>query len=213
MPGKHSLIRNTLLNYGGQAYVLLVGILIMPFYLGHLGAEAYGLIGFFTLLQAWLQLLDAGLSPSLVRAVAHQRDTPASKQYLGRLLRSFELIFLPMAMFSALLVCVASPWIAAHWLNADTLQPDTLTHCITLMGIIIALRLYSTLYKSAIQGLEQHGWLNVANVSIATLRYFGGLLLVSYYSQDPQDFFEFQVLIGLIETLIFALRAWRQMPV
>ncbi|EGH48239.1 polysaccharide biosynthesis protein, partial [Pseudomonas syringae pv. pisi str. 1704B] len=41
MPGKHSLIRNTLLNYGGQAYVLLVGILIMPFYLGHLGAEAY----------------------------------------------------------------------------------------------------------------------------------------------------------------------------
>ncbi|PHN44339.1 Membrane protein involved in the export of O-antigen and teichoic acid [Pseudomonas syringae] len=212
MPGKHSLIRNTLLNYGGQAYVLLVGILIMPFYLGHLGAEAYGLIGFFTLLQAWLQLLDAGLSPSLVRAVAHQRDTPASKQYLGRLLRSFELVFLPMAMFCALLVCIASPWIAAHWLNANTLQPDTLTHCITLMGIIIALRLYSTLYKSAIQGLEQHGWLNVANVLIATLRYFGGLVLVSQFSRDPRDFFEFQLAVGLIETLWFAGKARGQMP-
>ncbi|RMU47491.1 Polysaccharide biosynthesis domain-containing protein [Pseudomonas savastanoi pv. glycinea] len=47
-----SIIRNTVLNYSGQAYVMLVGILIMPFYLGHLGAEAYGLIGFFTLLQA-----------------------------------------------------------------------------------------------------------------------------------------------------------------
>ncbi|KEZ67368.1 polysaccharide biosynthesis protein, partial [Pseudomonas syringae pv. syringae FF5] len=212
MPGKHSLIRNTLLNYGGQAYVLLVGILIMPFYLGHLGAEAYGLIGFFTLLQAWLQLLDAGLSPSLVRAVAHQRDTPASKQYLGRLLRSFELVFLPMAMFCALLVCIASPWIAAHWLNANTLQPDTLTHCITLMGIIIALRLYSTLYKSAIQGLEQHGWLNVANVLIATLRYFGGLVLVSQFSRDPRDFFEFQLAVGLLETLWFAGKARGQMP-
>ncbi|GFZ58154.1 hypothetical protein ALO70_200063 [Pseudomonas amygdali pv. eriobotryae] len=59
MPGtppiirSRSIIRNTVLNYSGQAYVMLVGILIMPFYLGHLGAEAYGLIGFFTLLQAW----------------------------------------------------------------------------------------------------------------------------------------------------------------
>src|SRR5690606_3407528 len=70
----------------------------------------------------------------------------------------------------------------------------------------------STLYKSGIQGLEQHGWLNLANIIIATLRYFGGLLLVSVYSQDPADFFEFQVAVGLIETLMFAGRAYQQMP-
>ena len=52
MSSKRSVIRNTALNYVGQAYVLLVGILILPFYLGHLGAEVYGLIGFFTVLQA-----------------------------------------------------------------------------------------------------------------------------------------------------------------
>jgi O-antigen/teichoic acid export membrane protein len=80
------------------------------------------------------------------------------------------------------------------------------------MGIVIALRLYSTLYKSGIQGLEQHAWLNIANVIIATLRYFGGLLLVSTVSSDPVLFFEFQVLVGVIETLIFAARAYQQMP-
>ncbi|MGN2436117.1 lipopolysaccharide biosynthesis protein [Pseudomonas syringae] len=212
MQNRHSVIRNTVLNYSGQAYVLLVGILIMPFYLGHLGAEAYGLIGFFTLLQAWLQLLDAGLSPSLVRAVAQQQSLPAGEQSLGRLLRSFELIFLPLAVLSGVLIVAASAWIATHWLNANTLQPETLTHCIALMGVIIALRLYSTLYKSGIQGLEQHAWLNAANVSIATLRYFGGLLLVSQFSRDPRDFFEFQVAVGLIETLLFASKARRQMP-
>ncbi|MCI3946243.1 polysaccharide biosynthesis protein [Pseudomonas syringae] len=209
---QRSVLRNTLLNYVGQAYVLLIGILIMPFYLGHLGAEAYGLIGFFTLLQAWLQLLDAGLSPSLVRAVAHQRGIPVREQSLGGLLRSFELIFLPLAVSSGLLVLTASTWIATRWLNANTLQPDTLSHCIGLMGMIIALRLYSTLYKSGLQGLEQHGWLNAANVSIATLRYVGGLILVSRFSQDPRHFFEFQAAVGLIETLVFACKARRQMP-
>jgi O-antigen/teichoic acid export membrane protein len=212
MHTKASVIRNTALNYLGQAYVLLVGILIMPFYLVHLGAEAYGLIGFFAVLQAWLQLLDAGLSPSLVRAVAHQQGVPVAERNLGRLLRSFEIIFLPLAASACIGVYAASSWIALNWLNAQALEPQTLINCIGLMGLVVALRLYSTLYKSGIQGLEQHAWLNGVNVFIATLRYLGGLLLVSLYSQDPQDFFEFQVLIGLIETLLFAVRAWRQMP-
>lgn len=212
MQKSRSVIRNTALNYAGHAYVLLVGILIMPFYLGHLGAEAYGLIGFFAVMQAWLQLLDAGLSPSLVRAVAHQQGTLARERSTGQMLRSFEIIFLPLALLCGLAIYVSSPWIAVQWLNATELRPETLIHCIELMGMIVALRLYSTLYKSGIQGLEQHGWLNAANITIATLRYFGGLLLVSSFSQDPQDFFEFQLAVGILETLIFAGRAYQQMP-
>lgn len=211
-PKKRSVVSNTVLSYAGQAYTMLVGILIMPFYLGHLGAEAYGLIGFFAVMQAWLQLLDAGLSPSLVRAVAHQQGVAASQRNTGQLLRSFELIFLPLAALCCVGIAVASPWLAEQWLKAKNLPQQTLINCISLMGLIIALRLYSTLYKSGLQGLEQHGWLNAANVVIATLRYFGGLLLVSLISQDPRDFFEFQVAIGILETLIFAVRAYQQMP-
>lgn len=213
MLSKRSVIANTALNYAGQAYVMLVGIVIMPFYLSHLGAEAYGLIGFFTVMQAWLQLLDAGMSPSLVRAVARHQGSPTGERHQGRILRSFEIMFLPMTLLSALGVYAASTWIAVQWLNAQELAPQTLVNCIDLMGVVIALRLYSTLYKSGIQGLEQHAWLNAVNILIATLRYFGGLVLVSSLSQDPQDFFEFQVAVALLETLIFATRAWRQMPV
>jgi O-antigen/teichoic acid export membrane protein len=211
-PQKRSVVRNTALSYAGQAYAMLVGILIMPFYLGHLGAEAYGLIGFFAVMQAWLQLLDAGLSPSLVRAVAHQQGLPLSQRNTGHLLRSFELLFLPLAGLCCAAIAAASPWLAEQWLKARTLPTQTLVDCISLMGLIIALRLYATLYKSGLQGLEQHAWLNSANVVIATLRYFGGLLLVSQISQQPRDFFQFQVAVGLLEALIFAVRAYQQMP-
>ena len=170
MQTKRSVIRNTALSYAGQAYTLLVGILIMPFYLGHMGAEAYGLIGFFSVMQAWLQLLDAGLSPSLVRAVAHQQGSPTADRSTGRLLRSFEMIFLPLAALCCLAMYLGSEWIAIHWLNAKQLSAQTLIDCICLMGIIIALRLYSTLYKSGIQGLEQHAWLNAANEEANPLR-------------------------------------------
>lgn len=212
---KLSMIRNTSLSYAGQAYALLVGILVLPFYLGHLGAEAYGLIGFFAVLQAWLQLIDAGLSPSLVRQVAHfrGRSAVAAQRYEpGQLLRSFEIIFLPLASLTVLTIHLSSGWIAHQWLQAQELSTLTIVHCIGLMGLMVGLRLYATLYKSGLQGLEQHAWLNGANILIATLRYFGGLFLVAYVSQDPLDFFLFQAAVAVIETLMFAAKAYALMP-
>ncbi|WP_446730900.1 lipopolysaccharide biosynthesis protein [Pseudomonas sp. SST3] len=209
------MIRNTGLSYAGQAYALLIGILVLPFYLGHLGAEAYGLIGFFAVLQAWLQLLDAGLSPSLVRQIAHFRGrSAASVQHYepGQLLRSFEIIFLPLASLTILSIHVSSGWIAHQWLQAQDLSTATIVHCISLMGLMVGLKLYATLYKSGLQGLELHAWLNGANIVIATLRYVGGLFLVARISQDPLDFFVFQTAIAVIETLVFAAKAYALMP-
>lgn len=212
---KLSMLRNTGISYAGQAYALLIGILILPFYLGHLGPEAYGLIGFFAVLQAWLQLLDAGLSPSLVRQIAHfrGRSAVAAERYQpGQLLRSFEIIFLPMASLTVVTIYISSDWIAHHWLQVEVLSTETIVRCISLMGLMIGLKLYATLYKSGLQGLELHTWLNGANIFIATLRYFGGLFLVAYLSQDPLDFFLFQTAVALLETLIFGIKAYGLMP-
>jgi O-antigen/teichoic acid export membrane protein len=210
-----SMMRNTGLSYAGQAYAMLIGILILPFYLGHLGAEAYGLIGFFAVMQAWLQLLDAGLSPSLVRQIAHFRgrvNAAAQRYEPGQLLRSFEIIFLPVVMLTALSIHFSSGWIAHQWLQAEDLSTATIVNCISLMGLMVGLKLYATLYKSGLQGLELHAWLNSANVLIATLRYFGGLFLVASISQNPLDFFLFQTAVALLETLIFAVKAYSLMP-
>jgi O-antigen/teichoic acid export membrane protein len=213
MSKKLSVVQNTLLSYAGQAYTLLVGILIMPFYLGHLGAEVYGLIGFYAVLQAWLMLLDVGLSPSLVRQIAHhQSQAQEGQRDGGWLMRSFEVIFLPLTLITCLAVWLISPWLAEHWLNAQALDTGTIVKCITVMGVMVALRLYATLYKSGLQGLEMHAWLNGANVVIATVRYFGGLFLVAEVSQDPLVFFEFQLVVAVIETLIFAFKAYDRLP-
>ena len=212
---KLSMVRNTGLSYAGQAYAILVGILILPFYLGHLGAEAYGLVGFFAVMQAWLQLLDAGLSPSLVRQIASYRGRTgngAQRYEPGCLLRSFEIIFVPVALLTTAAIHLGSGWIAQQWLQAQELSTTTLANCISLMGLMVGLKLYATLYKSGLQGLELHAWLNGANILIATLRYFGGLFLLAFISQDPMDFFVFQTAVALIETLIFALKAYALMP-
>ena len=56
------LAKNILLNYLGQIYVAIVGIIAATVYFSKLGPEAYGIIGLYVLIQVWFQLLDFGTS-------------------------------------------------------------------------------------------------------------------------------------------------------
>ena len=51
---------NILASYASQIYIVAVSILILPLYVKYMGAEAYGLVGFFAMLQALFGLLDFG---------------------------------------------------------------------------------------------------------------------------------------------------------
>lgn len=65
-----SLKTNIISNYASQIYVTLVGIAVVPLYIKYMGAEAYGLVGVFTLLQTLFNMLDMGLSPTVARETA-----------------------------------------------------------------------------------------------------------------------------------------------
>ena len=93
-----SLRSNVLANYASQAVVALAGVLAMPFYLRHMGAEAYGLIGFFTLLSAWFQILDSGLSLTLARESARYRGGVIDAPTLLGLVRALETFFFLVAL-------------------------------------------------------------------------------------------------------------------
>lgn len=93
-----SFKRNILANYVSQIYVTLIGIVMVPMYVRYMGAEAYGLVGFFAMLQAWFQLLDMGLTPTMARETARFNGGATDAQSLRRLLRAMEGIFIGVAV-------------------------------------------------------------------------------------------------------------------
>ena len=60
------LKRNLVANYLGQSWSAVMGLAFIPLYIHYLGMEAFGLIGLFAVMQAWLTLLDAGMTPDEV---------------------------------------------------------------------------------------------------------------------------------------------------
>ena len=107
--------RNLVANYVGQGWNALMSFAFIPVYIAYLGIEAYGLIGLFALLTAWLALLDLGLSPMLNREMARftaGRHTPDS---IRDLLRSVEVVAVCVALAIASGVAMGAGWLAANW--------------------------------------------------------------------------------------------------
>lgn len=206
-----SLKKNAIANYAGQGYTALIGIIVMPMFLKFLGAEAFGLVGFFVVLQAWLYLLDMGLSPTLARQVAYLKDLDQGLDQFGKLLRSFEILFVFLAVSVAFAILVASDGIAHHWIDNQILPKDTIASCIALMGITIALRLFSSLYRSGIGGLEDQVWLNAATILIISARFIGALGIMRFVTSDIVVFFQLQTAVGFVEVIVLASRFYRKL--
>lgn len=207
-----SVKKNTIANYLGQGYRTLIGIVILPLYLKYLGAEAYGLVGFFSVLQSWLSLLDIGMTPTLARQVAHMRGEKGEHLELRRLLRSIELIFFVFAVCIGVGIVIGSKWIASHWLKVGNIETIDVIYCLCLMGVMVGMRWFSSLYQSGIKGMENQVRLNVTNIIVATLRFVGGLFFVQFVSQYVVDFFVFQLCVSLIEVVAMSRIFYRLLP-
>lgn len=207
-----SIRRNIIANYIGQGYTILIGIAVLPLYLKYLGAESYGLVGFFVVMQSWLQLFDVGISPTFAREVASVRGGSRDFFQLRRLLHSLEVIFLAIAASIGSGIVCGSTWIAHSWLKVVSLPLSEVRYCIALMGLMVALRCFAVLYSSGLKGMECQVWLNVAAVFIATLRFVGALALLCWVSSEPAHFFQYQLLVGVIELAVMRVRFYRVLP-
>jgi O-antigen/teichoic acid export membrane protein len=203
---------NTITNYIGQGYTIAVSIIITPLYLQYLGAESYGLIGFFMMMQNWLNLLDMGLSTTLGRQVAFARGQTNGFVEFKHLLRSFEIIFFIIALSILFGVYFESDWVAYKWIKSNHLSSESISNCIIIMGILIGLRFFSTAYRSGINGFEDQIWINKVSVIITSMKYIGSLLFIAYVSNDVKLFFEYQLAIAVIEAWILGKRFYYHLP-
>jgi O-antigen/teichoic acid export membrane protein len=199
-------------NFIGLAYTTVIGIVFLPLFLDYLGPEAFGLFGFFMLLQALMQLLDIGMSPMLSRQASLVRGKDIDFLGFKKLLRSLEIVFLCLMLVTVVVFFFSNAWIVDSWINLETLDTSKVTACVTLMGAIIGLRFFSVLYRSGIQGIEHQVWLNFANMVLVTIKFVGSLILLHFVTRDIRHFFEYQLLIGVVELFVLGYIFYQLLP-
>lgn len=207
-----SLKKSIVASYASQAYVSAVGILILPYYLRLMGSEAYGLIGFFTLLQAWFTLLDFGLSATLSRETARLKGGAINANSLKNTLRALELIFFLIGITGLLLLWFSASYIAGDWLKINSLNADEVSQSIRIMAVIIVLRWAGGLSRGIITGFEQLVWLGGFGAAVATLRFILVVPVMLYFGATPSVFFWHQLLVAILEIAVLAVKSYALLP-
>lgn len=206
------LKRALLASYATQAYVGLIGLVLMPVYLRYMGAEAFGLVGLFVSLQAWIQLLDLGLSPSLSREMSLYRAGVLAADVIRERLRSLECLLGGLAMLTVFCLVAARRWIADDWLNLGSFSVEAVSSCIAWMGAAAGARWLAGLYRAGLAGLERQLSVNATVAAFATLKFACVIPLMVFWSAEPQVFFAYQTVIGALELASFAALMHRMLP-
>lgn len=145
-----SLRKNIIANYLGQGWTALMGLAFIPFYVRYLGVEAWGLVGFMAMMQAWFTLLDMGLSPTLSREMARFQAGAHTAQSIRNLLRSLEIIYAGVALTVVGVVWLIAPLVTSHWLGTSKLPPTSITQAISIMGFVLAMRMVEQVYRGEV---------------------------------------------------------------
>lgn len=203
---------NILVNYISQIYIAAIGIILLPFYIKYMGSEAYGLIGFFSILQAWFNVLDLGLTPTISRETARYKGNALSSLSFRRLLRALTIIFISIAIIGSIGLLSQSENIALHWLKIEELPIKDVIYSIQIMSICVALRWVGGLYRGIISGSERIVTLSIINIVISTLRFVVVIPVMFYYGFKPTTFFSFQLIVAIIEFIILLSFSLKEIP-
>jgi O-antigen/teichoic acid export membrane protein len=206
------LRRNIVASYLSQGYITIVSIATMPFYLRYLGAEAYGLVGFFAMLQAWFMLLDMGLTPTLARETARFHASSLNANDYGTFVWIIELMFFATAAVGGALLFLGASYLAHHWLQVTLLSISEVERALRIIAIIVALRWMSGLYRSVISGSERLIWLGNFGCAVATIRFVGVLAALRYIDGSATVFFSYQLAVAALEFLVLERYAARLRP-
>lgn len=203
-----SLRRNLLAGLANSVWSALVSLAVVPFYLKYLGIEAYGLIGFFVTTQAVLSLLDMGMAPTINREVARCSASGNLKE-AGKLLHTLAVVYWSMAGAIALLILALAPWIAGYWLQSKQLSPETISHAVMLMGLVVACRWPIGLYQGALIGAQRLTVSSAINMTMVTVGSAGAIAVLAFVSSTIGAFFIWQACVGLVYAVTMRFAAWR----
>lgn len=204
--------KNVLSNYVTQIYLVGINVFMIPLYIRYMGTEAYGIIGFFTMLQVWFQLLDLGLTSTLIKQVSQLRGRKLDVNGFHSVLKKLECFFVVIGCLGTGIIVIFSNLIVHKWLKIGVNSFSEMHTCIILMALIVGLRWISSVYRSVINGFEKQVFLNGINIFFATFRFVLVMFVIIYIENSIKAYFIYQLSLAVFELLVFVYFSYTLIP-
>lgn len=209
-----SMVRNILTGTATK-YLLLavniaVGVVLMPFTIGHLGTADYGLWMLVASLTYYFQLLDLGYGTGVVRHVS-EADARGDQERVNAVLSTFVVVFAALGLVAAAGVAALVVWVVPRFPNLTATQVWQGQVVLALLGLRIAVGLPMSVFGAATTARQRFALNNSVAIAVvlvnAAITY---LVLSAGYGLIP--LVASTTTVGLLSYLAYAWTASRAMP-
>jgi O-antigen/teichoic acid export membrane protein len=193
------------------AYVIdaVLGLIMLPFNLAHLGMAAYGLWALTTSFTVYFSLLDMGYGGALVRFVAQYRARRDARA-LNEVLSTLSVVYTAIAALAYLLVVVIA-------FNLDLISRLTPAEAATsrtlllIIGIYVALRFIFGVYGGVIVGFQRYHLNNLTSI-VTSLAVAGANVAVLLAGYGVIELVAVTTSVRIAALLVYRLNAYRVFP-
>lgn len=203
-----SVIANGLSRIG----IGLLNIVVVPLYMNYLGMEAYGLVGFFLVVQGLIVVFDLGISAALTRSLSNYSVKPSLADESRSLAKSLELFYWSVSALIGMVLAVAAPIFAANWIKPVTLTQHTIYLALFFMAAAILFQFPINFYTAGLVGLQKQVEQSVLNFAIWLLRALGAVPFMLALQDRLIAYFIWQASVSALAALLIRYVFWRYMP-
>lgn len=189
------------INAVSQLMSLIIGLATFPLLFSEFGGEGYGLIGFFLSAQLIFSVLDAGLPTAIAREVARTFGANGYSKGFGKLLLVTNRLTLVLGLLAILLVSAFAQFFSNQWFSTSELPIETVKKSVLVIGLIIGIRVISSVHRGVLLGGERFLCLAVIQVCVTLFRYVFVFFPIYYIDLDILGFFYYQAIISFAEYL------------
>lgn len=198
-----------LASFSGRVIFAASSLISLPLLTRILGAEAVGLIGFFTSLLMVLMVLEGGLTSSIIHRLASsvRCEQYAPERYRKSnhiLIKTYFSLFLVLGLIVLFLVWMSAEIISNHWLNYKELSYPEVVRSIHCMAIFIGLNLPILVLQGVFVGREMQPALNAIYIPYSIARTLGVVFLLQLIPSGPSvaAYFHIQVFVQVFYFLM-----------
>jgi O-antigen/teichoic acid export membrane protein len=203
------IIRNTLFNFLGRFWALVVAFLLTPYIVSKLGLQAYGVWALVLVITSYLGLLDFGVGTAFVKYVAEheaRQDYVALNTFVST---GFAFYLAMSSVIIAFALVFGS--VILRLLKIPPELMDSAWFVLVVAATILAFSNAFSVFQGVITGLQRLDVLNIITLVVSVPDIIGTILFLQL-GYGLRGLIVNEVIVFILTTILLVTTAFRLLP-
>jgi len=198
-----SIRKNTIINFAGLTFPILVSLISIPITLKIIGSERYGLLILVWTLLGYFAFVDFGLPKAMSNRIARIEKTDG--KYLTSLVWSVSWVALFLGVIGGALLYMSTKYFFFEFSKLSSAIAQETAKSIFWISLLLPLSILTSILTGILDGVEKFARSNIIHVTTGTLVQLAPIISNQFFGVDLEYIFILILAFRLVLLVVLAV--------